>query len=196
MKKPRIVPIILAAGPSPRLGLPKALVRFGRKTAVEIAVENCAGLARPVVVLGHQAARVCRSVPRSARIVVNHDWRTGQLSSVLAGLRCVPRNAAFLIYPVDHPLLTRSLLRPLVAAFLSRGERVKIVMPRFRGRAGHPVILALELCSELRRARTAREVVYRDLRRIRYVNVRTAAIWEDFDSPASYRRCLRRFQRE
>lgn len=196
MKKPRVVPVILAAGPSPRLGFPKALARFGRKTALKIALANCAGLASPIVVLGYQSARVRPLVPRRAQTVLNRNWRTGQLNSVLTGLRCVPKNSAFLIYPVDHPLLRRSLISRLVAAFQSRKKDEKIFMPRFRGRAGHPVVLAPELRSELRGARTAREVVYRDLDRIHYVRVHTATIWEDFDDPASYRRCLRRFQRK
>src|SRR5258708_5149532 len=67
MRKRDLVPILLAAGSSDRLGFPRPLARFGNKTALEIAVENCAGLARPVVVLGNDAGEIRKGVPRGAR---------------------------------------------------------------------------------------------------------------------------------
>jgi molybdenum cofactor cytidylyltransferase len=194
LKKERIVPIILAAGRAERLGFPQALGEFGGRTAIEIAVDTCARLGRPIVVLGDAAERVRRVVPRGTRVVVNRRWRSGQLSSLLAGLRLVPRDAAFLVYPVDHPLIGRRTIDRLARAFAERRADEKIVMPRRGKRAGHPVIFSAELRSELEKAKTAREVSYRDSARVRFVDLETKAIWEDFDSPASYRRVAKRFK--
>jgi CTP:molybdopterin cytidylyltransferase MocA len=133
-------------------------------------------------------------VPRGTRVVVNRRWRSGQLSSLLAGLRLVPRDAAFLVYPVDHPLIGRRTIDRLARAFAERRADEKIVMPRRGKRAGHPVIFSAELRSELEKAKTAREVSYRDSARVRFVDLETKAIWEDFDSPASYRRVAKRFK--
>jgi hypothetical protein len=58
------------------------------------------------------------------------------------------------------------------------------------------VIFSAELRSELEKAKTAREVSYRDSSRVRFVAVKTKAVWEDFDSPASYRRLARIFKTE
>ena len=192
--KTALVPIILAAGPpssSARRATKdflKPLARFGKKTALEIAVENCAGLARPVVVLGYQAARVRPAVPRGARVVVNRRWRAGQLASLLAGLRRVPSGSAFMLYPVDYPLLTRATIRRLVKAFRLRRARQEIVAPVFQGRSGHPVLFAAGVRAELKQARTAKEVVYRDRRRLRLAPVGTSAIWLDYRTPSAYRR--------
>jgi len=191
-----IVPIILAAGDAPRLGFPKALARFGKRSVLEIAVENCAGLATPIVVLGHQATRVRAAVPRSARVVVHPGWRSGQLSSLRAGLRRVRLNSPFLLYPVDYPLLTPSVIGRLVAAFRRRSARHKIIVPTFRGRGGHPVVFSPAVRAELTRARTAREVVQKEAGRVKFVPVGTAAIEQDFDTPASYRRCRRAYLRQ
>jgi CTP:molybdopterin cytidylyltransferase MocA len=193
MNKSRVFPILLAAGSAGRLGFPKPLARFGEKTALEIAVANCAGLAPPVVVLGSDANLVRPAVPRGLRVVIHQRWRRGQLSSLLAGLRKVPRDAAFLIYPVDHPLLTRAIVQRLVRAFERRKPRYAIVMPIFGRRPGHPVICEAEIRRELRRGDTAREVVYREPRRILKVRMKTAAVCRDFDSPATYFECLRSF---
>jgi CTP:molybdopterin cytidylyltransferase MocA len=190
MKPIRIFPIILAAGGPGKLGFPKPLARFGDKTALQIAIENCAGIEAPIVVLGYRAVSVRKFLPVGARHVLNRNWRSGQLTSLLAGLRRVPRGAAFLLYPVDQPLLTRELVARLVKAFCARQVSQKIVMPRVGHRAGHPILCDGSLRDELRAAETAREVVYRDQSRIRFVRVSDQAIWDDFNSKASYRRCL------
>jgi len=194
-RQTKIVPIILAAGPARALPWPKALAPFGRKTALQIALENCAGLAPPVVVLGHRAAEVRPTVPPGVRVVVNRAWQRGQLNSLLAGLRRVPPRAAFILYPVDYPLLRPATLRRLVAGFRSRRRHQSIVAPVFRRRQGHPVIFSAALRAELLRARTAKEVVERNPQRLKLVPVGTPAIWQDFSTPASYRRRRREYRR-
>lgn len=101
-----------------------------------------------------------------------------------------------MVYPVDHPLLTPTLIRRIIAAFRNRRRGHRIVVPRFRGRAGHPTVFAAEMRSELRKAQTAREVVYREKGRVKFLPVRTPAIWQDFHTRASYRKCLREYQRQ
>lgn len=186
------MPIVLAAGSSERLGFPKALARFGAKTALEIAVENCVDMERPIVVLGCDAAAVRAAAPTGVRVVLNRKWRRGQLSSLLAGLRHA-KDTAFLIYPADHPLVTKDAVRRLVNAYHTRTREQTIVMPRFKRRAGHPVICAAEIRRELATAKTAREVVYRQRRRIRYVPVRSAGVYLDFGTPETYLECLKLF---
>jgi CTP:molybdopterin cytidylyltransferase MocA len=194
MKRIRIFPVVLAAGGPGHSGFPKPLARFGDKTALDIAVENCAGLEPPIVVLGYRAASVRKSLPPGAQFVLNRKWRRGQLTSLLAGLRRVPPGGAFLLYPVDQPLLTRKLVARLVKAFRARRPEQKIVMPRVGQRAGHPILCDGSLRSELQAVHTAREVVYRDQSRIRYVRVTDEAVWSDFNSDASYRRCLKAYR--
>ena len=194
MTREPIVPVILAAGSSAGLGFPRPLARFGRRTALDIAIANCAGLEHPIVVLGCDAARVRRHVPRRAIVVVNRRWRSGQLSSLLSGLRRARPGAALLLYPVDHPLLTRSIVSLLVRAYRARRAHQSIVMPRYHSHPGHPVIFAPEIRPEFKAAKTAREVTYRDPARIRHVTVSTAAVCTDFRTPETYRTCLARYQ--
>jgi molybdenum cofactor cytidylyltransferase len=183
MKPPRIFPILLAAGRPSRPNVQNALINLSGRTPLQIAVENCADLERPIVVLGFASEQLRPTVPANARIVINHNWRAGQLSSLLAGLRKVPPDSAFLLYPTDLMFLTRPAIRRLAAAFLRRTKHQKIVMPVYRGRDGHPVVFAVELRGELAHSQTARDVVYRDPRRIKRVRVSTSAIWRDLGAP-------------
>jgi len=194
MKRETIVPVILAAGSSQGLVFPKPLADFGGCTALDIAVANCAGLGRPIIVLGSDAGKVRPFARRRSMVVVTHRWRSGQLNSLLCGLRRAPAGAAILLYPVDHPLLTRSIVSRLVRAYRTRRGNEGIVMPRYRGHAGHPVIFAPEVLPEFEAAKTAREVTYRDSSRIRYVTVSTPAVCTDFRTPETYRACLARYE--
>jgi molybdenum cofactor cytidylyltransferase len=186
MKQPRIVPILLAAGKPSRPKAQNALVTLSGRTPLQIAVENCADLKHPIVVLGYESEQLRPAVPANARTVINHNWRAGQLSSLLAGLRKVPLDSAFLLYPADLVFLTRPVIRKLAAAFLRRTKRQKIIMPVYRGRDGHPVVFAAEIRDELAHSQTARDVAYRDPHRIKRVRVSTSAIWRDLGaSPAA-----------
>ncbi|MGH9865599.1 MAG: NTP transferase domain-containing protein, partial [Candidatus Acidiferrales bacterium] len=101
MKQMRIFPVLLAAGKTPRPKLQNASTEFAGRIALQIAVENCADLERPIVVLGFESKQLRPTIPRTARIVINRNWPAGQLSSLLVGLRKVPPNSAFLLYPTD-----------------------------------------------------------------------------------------------
>jgi molybdenum cofactor cytidylyltransferase len=188
-----IVPILLAAGSSKRLGFPKPFARFGKKTALAIAIENCAGLGRPIVVLGCDAEKIRPRLPRGVQVVINRRWRSGQLSSLLSALKHVPEGSAFLIYPVDLPLLRRRTIERLVRAFRARPAGKHIVVPSHGKKQGHPVLIAPNLRGAFRHAKTAREVIHRLPGRIVEVAVRTSSVITDFDSPETYRTCLRKY---
>jgi CTP:molybdopterin cytidylyltransferase MocA len=193
--KPRdIVPILLAAGSSHLLGAPRPLARFGRRSALQIALANCRGLARPILVLGCDASIIRPRVPRGVRIVLNRRWRSGgQLSSLLAALRHVPSSSAFLLYPIDLPLLQPHTIQTLVRAFLTRQPHQQIVLPRHGRETGHPILVSAALRSEFQSAPTARHVIYKNKRRILQLPVPTTSIFTDFSTPDSYLSCLNKF---
>ena len=193
-KRESIFPIILAAGPSHNLPFPKPLAVFGEKTALVIAIENCERLERPLVVLGCDAERVRRAVPHQTKVVWNRGWRRGQISSLRRALKQIPADAAFLIYPVDHPLLKRKTIQQLVRAFRTRKESQEIAIPRHGSLYGHPAIVSGRLRAEFFKSKTARDVIYRLPSRVRAIEVHTRAIFTDFDAPESYRLCLRKFK--
>jgi len=193
-KREEIIPIILAAGSSQALPFPKALARFGKKTALDIAVENCSFSPKVRVVLGADAQRILPAVPKSSEIVINRRWREGQLSSLQAALKRIEPDAAFLLYPVDHALITRHIVEQLVRAFRTRSASQEIVIPRHKDADGHPVIVSAAVRPEFFEAATAREVIYKAPERIRALKVRSSSILEDFDTMESYEQCLRKFR--
>jgi CTP:molybdopterin cytidylyltransferase MocA len=190
MKTVIVYPVILAAGPSIRRFFPPGSPGTQNRSPFEIAAANCAGhralpMHAPIFVLGCDAERLARYVPASALVVINRHWRAGQLSSLLAGLRRVPRAAAFMLYPVDLVDLTPAVIGIILRGFSNRARGKEIIMPAYKGRGGHPAIFSANLRDELRRAKTARDVVYRDLARVAFMPVRSASIWKASESQSN-----------
>jgi len=82
--------IVLAAGESRRMGMLKPLLRFGETTFLEqiVGVLRQCNVGGITVVLGSQAEAIRASTDLSGvNVVINRDYRDGQLSSLIAGLR-------------------------------------------------------------------------------------------------------------
>src|SRR5205807_8477255 len=148
--------IVLAAGRSTRMGRPKALLPLGgNETFLSRIVRTLhdADVDDVVVVVGHEPDPVIADLTQrdaAARFVINHEYDSGQLSSVLAGLRVIDRPgvAAALVTLVDVPLVKASTVRAVVDRY--RRTRAPIVRPVCAGRHGHPVLIDRTLFDDLR----------------------------------------------
>ncbi|HVR60499.1 MAG TPA: nucleotidyltransferase family protein [Polyangia bacterium] len=117
----RIGCVVMAAGASRRMGLPKQLLRFrGRPLllrAVQAAQHSAATLS--AVVLGASRDRVARAIAGTGiETVDNADWRQGMSSSVRAAVAWARmRDCDGLLLAVgDQPHLTSEHLDALIAA--------------------------------------------------------------------------------
>lgn len=184
--------IVLAAGESTRMGKPKALLRFGDHTFLEriIAVLQDAGVDRITVVLGAEAEAIKKAVGLSdVDVVVNRDYRSGQLSSLLAGLDEVsPEAEAILLCLVDGPFITAEIVRQVIATF--GGAKAPIVIPTFEGRRGHPSLFARSMFEALREAprdEGARHVVYANEDKVIEVDIPDRGVVTGINTPEDYR---------
>ncbi len=139
----RVSAIVLAAGRSLRMGLPKPLVRVDGQPLLERVLATLAGaqVSEIVIVLGHEASLVKREIRLgNARVVVNPDYLEGMSTSIRTGLHAAdPSAAAYLIVLGDQPFVASTTLDALVRAWRRRGN--PIVIPSFRGRRGNPVLV-------------------------------------------------------
>lgn len=137
--------VILAAGLSRRTGCYKMTLPLGDRTVIERAIAGMAEVVERIyVVIGHHAERLQEllSGRPNIELVMNADYQSGMFSSVRAGIARVCAERFFLL-PGDHPLVEAGVYRALLS---SDGE---IVIPTFRGRKGHPVLLRSGLIPEI-----------------------------------------------
>jgi molybdenum cofactor cytidylyltransferase len=186
-----IAGIILAAGASSRMGVPKALLDYRGETFLNRLIRVMGAVCDPVIVaLGYHADEIRSAARGRARFAVNPDASRGQLSSLQTALAEVSHEAeGFLFMPVDCPAAESSTIERIVDAF--RGpEEPLLVIPRFEGRRGHPVCARRELIAEflaLPAEGQAKDVVRRHVDRTRYFDTLDAGVLSDIDDPEAYR---------
>lgn len=112
------VAVVLAAGGSSRLGMPKQLLRHDGETLLHRAVRIVAATrpVRVIVVLGASHDRLAREladIPHTS--VLNADWRKGLAGSLRAAAPHVPHDHAALLVACDQPALELHHLQALLA---------------------------------------------------------------------------------
>lgn len=141
-----VAAVLLAAGGSRRLRLPKQLVRWRTRPLLVHALAAIRGAlpdAEIVVVLGAHELRLRSLVRRTApaaTVVTNARWAEGLATSLQAGIAAVPSGTrAILVTLVDQPRVDGRVLRRLLRAW--RRKRGIPAAARYDSRAGVPAVL-------------------------------------------------------
>jgi molybdenum cofactor cytidylyltransferase len=145
-----VAAILLAAGRSERMGAAKQLLPFGEKTVVETCIDYLreAGIRDIVVVLGHHAEKT-RNQLRSTSVsfAVNPDPASEMNVSISCGVSALSLKAkATIIALVDQPAIPAEVVVTLCSEW-SRGAR--LVVPTWKDRGGHPVLVDLSFREQL-----------------------------------------------
>jgi molybdenum cofactor cytidylyltransferase len=200
----RVIPaIVLAAGRSSRMGrlkpnLPAGLAVAPGDTFLTHIVRtlDAAGIDDVIIVVGHEMAAVAGSFAASglsARFVENRDYASGQLSSLLAGLRLADRPGvvAALVTLVDVPFVSTATVRIVLERY--QQTHAPIVRPVHNGRHGHPMLVDRSLFDRLRHAdprEGAKPVVRANVTPAGEVEVDDEGAFADIDTPEDYERAL------
>ncbi|HVG29272.1 MAG TPA: nucleotidyltransferase family protein [Pyrinomonadaceae bacterium] len=148
-----VASIVLAAGRSRRMGAFKPLLPFGEKSVIESCVDNLrgAGVREIVVVAGHRAGELRERLSGSpVRFAVNDEAGSEMGASIARGVEQVSSEAtAVLVALADHPAVPPGVIRVLIERRRETGAR--LILPAWRGRGGHPVLIDLAYREELSR---------------------------------------------
>jgi molybdenum cofactor cytidylyltransferase len=195
-----IAAILLAAGESRRMGVPKPLLEWAGETLIEYQIHQLcdAGVDNVVAVLGHSAGQVRPLAERAgASVVVNDRHAEGRASSLRAGATAIPPGAAEIaVLNVDQPRPT-SVTSRLLAEHLASGAL--ITLPTHEGRRGHPAFLCGSLLPELLTTTDAdeglRTIIHRHDTDVSEVAFDTPIVLLDINTPEEYERARTEFQK-
>ena len=144
--------VILSAGESSRMGSPKALLDYQGRPFLEHLLEATRHpkISLTRVVLGANAESICRKIKLDpAAVIVNREWKKGQLSSMQAAIRSLRSGETdgILLCLIDHPLISAALVGQLIHQFYESGKL--IIIPTYNNKRGHPIIFSSALYGEL-----------------------------------------------
>jgi len=184
--------MLLAAGESKRMGGPKLLLKWNKGTIIEKSVDTllASKINELIVVLGYQAQAILKRLgSRRLKAIINHQYRMGMSSSIQRGLGQVsPKSKAILIALADQPFVETDLIDLLIDIYSQNPHG--IVLPIFKRRRGHPVILNRGRYQEEMENLTGdigcKPILDRHPEDILEVEVKTEGIIADIDSWEQY----------
>jgi molybdenum cofactor cytidylyltransferase len=186
--------IVLAAGKSSRMGRSKMTLSWGHTTVIGKVINTLldAGLSDLHVISGRNSKEleeVLKGFP--IEFVYNPDFGNGEMiSSVQSGIKSLQRKSdAALIVLGDQPQIEVQVVQQIIMSYFSTGS--KIIVPSFQMHRGHPWLLDQSLWNEildLKPTDTLRDFLHLHQDRIEYINVNTASIIQDLDTPEDYER--------
>ncbi len=187
--------IILAAGESTRMRLPKQLLPYKRKSLLQRAVDEAlASKAQSVhVVLGAHADQIRRSVSMdNVTVVLNEKWGEGMSSSIRAGVGALrPDIEAAMIALCDQPYLSSTVINELIDRYLASGK--PIVACEYDGLPGVPALFAKRYFTELTSLRGdsgARRIIQSHENDALLIPFSEGSV--DLDTPEEYRSFIER----
>ena len=148
-----------------------------------------------LIVLGHAADEISATLDPNAtgtRLVRNEAYRDGKASSLRKGAAAVFDSPdAIIVASVDQPR-PAWVLRLLIKQKLA--SQAEIVVPRFGGHGGHPVLLDGALLDELRTVteqdQGLRAVLIRHAAKIDVIEIEDATVNVDLNTPEEYQDAL------
>ena len=189
-----IAAVVLSAGESSRMGRPKALLPIEGETFIGRIVASLkqTQVGKIVVVLGHNSDLLAAAIrPLAVEILINPNYQLGQLSSLQVAVRNLLPDAdcdGMLVHLVDHPYIDASLVDRMIQQFYE--SKKDIVVPRCRGKRGHPVLFSRALFGELLDApidQGAKAVVNAHGNGTLEIDTDEKGITVDIDTPELYR---------
>jgi molybdenum cofactor cytidylyltransferase len=143
--------IILAAGESKRMGSPKMLLQYKGKTIIENVIDNVTASEadKTLLVLGSYGDEILKVIEvLPVKHCYNENYKLGMLSSVKCGFNFLTGvTGAALIFLGDQPMIRTDIINIVIEAYRREGKG--IVMPVFKNKRGHPVLIDLKYRGEV-----------------------------------------------
>lgn len=186
-----IATLILAAGQSKRMGQLKQVMPWGDYILLGKTIEiyQRAGVEPILVVVGFEAAKIKKKLANEKVIWIdNLSYQEGMSTSIRAGLRELSgETQAVLLALGDLPLVKPETIRNIISAY--KQKKPPIVVPRFLGKKGHPVLVAQSLFPQLlniRGDKGARNIIQGNQKQVLYLDVDDPGIYWDIDDFQTY----------
>lgn len=179
--------VVLAGGLATRAGGDKMRLKIGDNSLIQRSVLAFLNVCtRVIVVLGHRADEVKDELDgskfKNVDFVHNQRYEQGMFSCVKAGVREI-RGERFFLTPGDYPFIKESICENMLR------EQGEIIIPSFKNKCGHPILLDSSLRDEILNedeASNLRKVLERRRLDVRYYEADSEDVLFDIDTKDDY----------
>lgn len=147
-----VAALILAAGYSGRMGMPKAFLPFdARRTFLEKIVHEylAFGCAPVAVVLNEEGTALFQKLQlrhkENILAILNPAPEKERFYSLQTGLKTLKPQGAVFLHNVDNPFLKQGVLQALATA----AQPKTYAVPAYQEEGGHPILLSQEVVKAL-----------------------------------------------
>jgi len=185
--------VVLAAGRSERMGKPKMILPWGDTTVIGRVVRTlkAGGVDEVLVVTGGARGDVEKALSKfQVRTVYNPKYATREmLCTIQVGISALGEDVVgALVVLGDQPQMRVEVVQSVLTAF--REEEGPLVVPSYRMRRGHPLMVARSLWPEvmaIKHPKTMRDFLETHAEDIHYLEVDTPTVLLDLDTLSDYR---------
>lgn len=187
--------VLLAAGPSSRLGQPKQLVKVNGETLVRRSARILleAGIEHVLVVTGFAQQDIQNEISDlPVQVVRNPEWALGMGGSIACGAKNAPRGLdGLLVMACDQWRMESADIETLVSSWAGDISRIMLANWKEGGAyvSGPPVIFPRNIIRELKfieKSRGARQIIDRFIELVEFQTIENAAF--DLDRPEDLER--------
>ena len=192
----RVGAVVLAAGSSSRMGVPKQTLQFRGESLLRRAALAALGAGcHPVIVVTGAHSELSRREldGLEVREVLNTLWETGMASSIRAGVEGLVSAdadiAAAVLLLCDQPHVTADVISGLIAAHRATGRPV--IASTYGGSFGVPALFSRTLFAELARLKGtagAKQVIKRYASEAHFLPFQGGEV--DVDTPDDFSRLI------
>ncbi len=168
----KIPAIILSAGASKRMGMPKALLKVGKKTLLEDQIKRL-------------------TTAGCEPIIVVSDGGPDQFSSIKCGLKALKDHSkGCLILPIDVPFVPVDIIKKILRP---ASPKLSAIIPRQGKQYGHPIWISALLAKKIFRTKKGRlDRLIETSKNIMYLPTRSRAILNNVNTPKDWLACLKK----
>ena len=183
--------IILSAGFSERAKDFKPTLNIFGKPLLIRTIESLFDFCEKIIVVGghnfSKLSEVVHGTPK-VQLIKNENYELGMFSSVRYGIQQV-KSDKFFIIPGDQPVVKKSTFK------LMLNESDDIVIPRYKGKKGHPVLFDSNLINEILQYPDT-EILrnYIHSKEVKIIDVDDPGIGMDVDTQEDYQRVLEYYE--
>jgi molybdenum cofactor cytidylyltransferase len=144
--------VIIAAGNSQRMGMPKLGLKFDASTSfaekiigtiLEIEPLEC------ILVINHVGLELIHregiKIPDKVKIVINEYPEKGRFYSLQCGLKSLSFQGNVLITNIDNPYINKNICLKMLRQF----SDFDYIYPVFNGKGGHPLLINKTITEEI-----------------------------------------------